>query len=63
MKNKIVSILMRRDGMSEIDAMRLVIDTCIEINEIITKGGSLDEAENILANNLMLEPDYLIYFL
>ena len=63
MKNKIVSILMRRDGLSEIDAMRLVIDTRIEINEIIAKGGSLDEVESILANNLMLEPDYLIYFL
>lgn len=60
---EIIRILMRRDGISEIDAMRLIIDTRIEINEAIAKDSSLSEVENILANNLMLEPDYLIYFL
>ena len=63
MKNKIVSILMRRDGISEIDAMRLVIDTRIEINEAIAEGSSLNEIEDILMYNLGLEPDYIINFL
>jgi len=60
---EIIRILMRRDSLSEIDAMRLVIDTRIEINEAIAKGGSLSEIEDILMYNLTLEPDYIINFL
>ena len=59
MKNEIISILMRRDDMTHEEAIR----TIDEIAYAIENGAGLDEIEDILADYLMLEPDYLIEFL
>lgn len=60
--NKIVEILVNRDGMDTWDAEDLVIQTREEILELIAGGGgSFDEVEEIIADNLGLEPDYIDY--
>lgn len=51
--NPVVKILMERDNMSEDDAMELVQDVADEMAQ------SLDRAEDILLEELGLEPDYL----
>ena len=63
MKNEIISILMRRDDMTREEAIRVIEETRDEIDCAIENGASLDELEDILADYLMLEPDYLIEFL
>lgn len=59
--NKIVEILVNRDGMDAWEAEDLVIQTRNEILELVAHGGSLDEVEEIIADNLGLEPDYIDY--
>ena len=59
--NKIVEILVNRDGMDAWDAEDLVIQTREEILEAIENGGSLDDVEEIVADALGLEPDYIDY--
>lgn len=59
--NKIVEILVNRDGMDAWDAEDLVIQTRKEILDLAARGGSLDEVEEIIADNLGLEPDYIDY--
>lgn len=59
--NKIVEILVNRDGMDAWDAEDLVIQTRKEILEAIENGGSLDDVEEIVADTLGLEPDYIDY--
>ena len=59
--NKIVEILVNRDGMDAWDAEDLVIQTREEILEAIENGGSLDDVEEIIADALGLEPDYIDY--
>lgn len=63
MKENIISILMRRDDMTREEAIRIIEETRDEIACAIENGASLDEIEDILADYLMLEPDYLIEFL
>ena len=55
--NKVVKILMERDGMTKEDAVALVRETR---NEILLNP---EEMEEIIADNLGLEPDYLDYIL
>lgn len=59
--SKIVEILVNRDGMDAWEAEDLVIQTRNEILELAARGGSLDEVEEIIADNLGLEPDYIDY--
>ena len=63
MKNEIISILMRRDRLTRAEAINLIEETRDEIACAIEHGAGLDEIEDILADYLMLEPDYLIEFL
>lgn len=53
--NKIVEILMRRDGMSLSDAKDLVNET----RELILSSDVM-EADDIMADQLGLEPDYIM---
>lgn len=56
--NRVVSILMKRDGYSEAEAIKIVNDCREEMNEAIADG-DYDLAEDILACDLGLEPDYI----
>jgi hypothetical protein len=53
--NKVVKILMERDGMSEDEAIELVEETR---EETLACEGS-EEAWDIIEDNLGLEPDYI----
>lgn len=53
--NRIVEILMDRDGMTKREAERLVKETRDEVLMC-----SPSEAEDIMLDNLGLEPDYII---
>lgn len=58
--NPVVEILIRRDGLSQKEAEHLVTMTQDEMLD-----GNPYEAEEILSNNLGLEPDYIfdvLYF-
>lgn len=59
---KIIKILMRRDGISEVEAENLIEECMEEMNDAIMRG-NYQECEDILASYLGLEPDYLDYFL
>ncbi len=61
--NEIVEILMRRDGISENEAWNCVEECQNEINDILTWGGTIDQIEDVIADYLGLEPDYLDCFL
>lgn len=52
--NKIVEILMDRDDMTQKEAKELVAETREEV-----MAGDPWEAEEIMRNNLGLEPDYI----
>lgn len=55
--NVVVEILMRRDNMSEAEA----IERVKEVQEMLWDcDGSYDAAETILAEELGLEPDYIM---
>ena len=54
---------MRRDHLTRAEAIDLIKETRDEIACAIESGAGLDEIEDILADYLMLEPDYLIEFL
>lgn len=54
--NKVVEVLMRRDGMSEEDAADLLKQTREEINEVVD---DYEAVEDIIASNLGLEMDYI----
>ena len=56
--NKVVEILMERDGLTRTEAEELVEDTRSELIEA-AEGTSCLEADEIIMNNLGLEPDYL----
>lgn len=56
--NRVVKILMERDGYSEVEAREIIDDCREEINEAIADG-DYDLAEDILACDLGLEPDYI----
>ena len=57
--NNVVKILMNRDGVSAKEARALVEETREEINDVLSSGGSYDEIEEIIADNLGLEMDYI----
>ena len=56
--NRVVSILMKRDGMTEAEAKELVQDTREEIQDAIACG-DYDLVDDIIAGDLGLEPDYI----
>lgn len=60
--NEIVEILMRRDGISELEATNIVEDCREEVLTVIGRG-NFQEAEDIVAAELGLEPDYLDYLI
>ena len=57
--NKIVSILMTRDGISENEAHNILDDCRSEIEDVLNMGGGYDEVEDIVKYFLGLEMDYL----
>ena len=57
--NKIVSILMTRDGISENEAQNMLDDCRSEIEDVLNMGGGYDEVEDIIKYFLGLEMDYL----
>ena len=57
--NRVVSILMKRDGYSKEEAIEIINNCREEINEAIADG-DYDLAEDILACDLGLEPDYIM---
>lgn len=57
--NRIEAILMKRDGLSELEAREVVNDAIAAIDEAIEYGAGIDEVEEIVRDNLGLEPDYL----
>ena len=59
---EIINILMRRDGISRLEAENLLEECKEEIMFAAAKGNYL-ECEDILASMLGLEPDYLDYLL
>lgn len=56
--NDIISILMRRDNITENEAQNIVNECIDELSEAIMHG-NYSEAEDIVASYLSLEPDYL----
>ena len=54
---------MRRDHLTRAEAIDLIEETRDEIACAIENGAGLDEIEDILADYLQLELDYLMYFL
>lgn len=56
---KIISILMKRDGLSMEEARRQCEDTVAEIHMAVASGDYL-LAEELMISDLGLEPDYLI---
>lgn len=62
-KEAIVNILMRRDGLSRLNAEDIVDECQYEITDAIDEGASIEELEDIIDDYLSLEPDYLETFL
>lgn len=60
--SSIKDILMKRDGMSEIDAEILVDDARASFNDYLASG-DMDGAYNICEEFFGLEPDYLMEFM
>lgn len=56
--NRVVSILMNRDGYSKEEAIEIINDCREEMNDAIADG-DYNLAEDILACDLGLEPDYI----
>ena len=59
---ELATMIAKRDNIDYTDALALVRDTAAEMEHAFYNG-SLFEAEDILANNLHLEPDYLDLFI
>lgn len=57
--NKVIKILMERDGITEEEARSLINETRDEIMML----DNPMEADNVLMEYLGLEPDYLFYIL
>lgn len=57
--NRVVKILMQRDGMTKEEAVELIQETKEEMNEAI-EAGEYGWAEEVFEGNLGLEPDYII---
>lgn len=61
--NEIVNILCERDGISYNEACDIYEQCQREIMDAIDYGASLDEVENIIADYVGLEPDYIWCFI
>jgi hypothetical protein len=61
-KNTIANILVRRDGISREEAEDIINNCQWELNNAFASG-NIDEAEEIVADWLGLEPEYLEAFL
>lgn len=59
---EIVNILMKRDGISKSEAISIVQQTKLMIDEAI-ESGDYDVVEDILASELGLELDYIYNFI
>ena len=57
--DRIIAILMERDELTEEEAREQVEDAVEAINEILENGGSYEEAEDVLLEDLGLEMDYI----
>lgn len=57
-RNRVVRILMHRDGLTEEEAVSMVEDTASEIYDAIEGTGCMD-LDEIMMNELGLEPDYM----
>ena len=57
--DRIIAILMERDELTEEEAREQVEDAVEAINDILENGGSNEEAEEILLDDLGLEMDYI----
>ena len=55
---EIIEILVKRDGISELEATN-IIDDCIDEMYGAVMRGNYQECEDIVASYLGLEPDYL----
>ena len=55
--SRIVPILMRRDGLTEDEAIDLVAEAEAQLNEAFCNG---DDPEDVMLEVLGLEPDYLL---
>ena len=62
-KRDLKELLMKRDHLSEKEALNVINWTQQLFDEMISDECTLDELEDILADNLGLEPDYLHIFL
>ena len=60
--NTIIDILMRRDGVSREEAKEMYLECRNELMDAIAGTSCLDP-EEVLASELGLEPDYLVYFI
>lgn len=56
---KVVRLLMRRDNISKEEAEQRVKETLCEIDEAIHYGAGIEEVEEIVMDNLGLEPDFI----
>ena len=59
MAKSIVSILMKRDEYTEAEANALVNDVADTVEKLIYSGGDISEVEEIIREELGLDPDYL----
>ena len=57
-RKSLVEILMERDGISKAEAEQLIADTREELWECLDGTSCLDP-EEVICNNLGLEPDYI----
>ena len=57
--DRIIAILMERDELTEEEAREQVEDAVDAINDILENGGSYEEAEDVLLEDLGLEMDYI----
>jgi len=58
-QDRIIAILMERDELTEEEAREQVEDAVDAINDIMENGGSYEEAEDVLLEDLGLEMDYI----
>ncbi len=60
---EIIEILVRRDGISWLEAANMVEECQNEILEAIADNASYDDVADIIADMLGLEPDYMDCFI
>ena len=58
-QDRILAILMERDELTEEEAREQVEDAAQSITDIMENGGSYEEAEDVLLEDLGLEMDYI----